>query len=96
MAERFSADRNAETAHLPVASPPTNHGHTPAAWTTVIMVLVGAVVASFAVVVALPWLFWVGLGVILVGVVVGWIMKIMGLGQPVPHTRPNDRGRSEA
>ncbi len=77
-------DRNAETAHLPVASPPTNHGNTTAAWVTVIVVLVGAVISSVGVVVARPWLFWAGLGVVLVGVVVGRVLKMLGFGQPGP------------
>ena len=93
MVDRLSSDRNAERAHLPVASPPTNHGHTPAAWTTVSLVLLGAVVASVAVAIALPWMFWAGLGVVVVGVVVGRIMKSLGLGQPALRSRPRDTER---
>lgn len=93
MADRFSPDRNVEVAHLPVASPPTNHGHTPAAWTTVVLVLIGSVIASFAVVLGLPWMFWTGLGVVVLGVVVGRIMKMLGLGQPVPKSRDDGRSR---
>jgi hypothetical protein len=81
MADR-SSDRNAELAHLPVASPPRNHGNTTAAWVTVTVVLLGAVVSSIAVVVARPWLFWVGLGVVVIGVVVGRVLKMLGFGQP--------------
>lgn len=79
-----SPDRNAERAYLPVAPPPTNHGHTTAAWVTVTVVLVGSVVASIAVVVALPWLFWVGMGIAVVGLVVGRVLKMLGFGQPSP------------
>jgi hypothetical protein len=71
-----------ERAHLPSAAPPTNHGHTTAAWVTVSLVIVGAVVASVAVLTALPWLFWVGIGVVVVAVVVGLVLKVLGLGQP--------------
>ncbi|MCU1432156.1 MAG: hypothetical protein JWP95_1261 [Actinotalea sp.] len=81
MADR-SNDSNAELAHLPVASPPRNHGHTTAAWVTVGMVLLGSTISSVAVVLARPWLFWAGLGVVLVGVVVGRVLKMLGFGQP--------------
>ena len=83
MADR-SNDSNAELAHLPIASPPRNHGHTTAAWVTVGMVLLGSTIASVAVVVARPWLFWVGLGVVVVGVVLGQVLKMLGFGQPAP------------
>ncbi|WP_149204426.1 HGxxPAAW family protein [Actinotalea subterranea] len=88
----MSADRPVEVTHLPVAPPPRNHGHTTAAWVTVTLVLVGAVTSSIAVVVALPWLFWAGLGVILVGLVAGRVLKMLGLGQP-DHPGRSDRSR---
>ena len=73
-----------ETARLPHEAPPTNHGRTIAAWVTVVVVLVGASVAAAAVVVALPWLFWVGLGLIVIGVVLGRVLRMLGFGQPAP------------
>jgi hypothetical protein len=57
-----------------------DHGHTPAAWTTVIIVFLGSCVSGAAVIVAQFWLFYVGLGVMLVGVIVGKVMQMMGLG----------------
>ena len=57
-----------------------NHGRTPAAWTTVAIMLLGSLVSAVAVLVAQPWLFFVGLGVIALGVVVGKLMSMMGLG----------------
>lgn len=89
-----SQDSNAERSHLPVASPPTNHGHTIAAWVTVIVVLLGAVVSSVAVVVALPWLFWTGLGVVLVGVILGRVLKTLGFGQPGRAAGPQGRAHA--
>lgn len=92
MGDRAS-DRNAELAHLPVASPPRNHGNTTAAWVTVGFVLLGSVIASAAVVAARPWLFWAGLGVVAVGVVVGRVLKMLGFGQPgtVPASKDESR-----
>lgn len=85
----------AEKVHLPSAAPPTNHGHTPAAWVTVTLVLVGAVVAAVAVLAALPWLFWVGIGVIAVAVAVGLVLKMLGLGQPGGPRRGSSAPRSQ-
>lgn len=74
-----------ERAALPPA-PPANHGNTRAAWVTVTVILVGALVAALAVMAALPWLFWVGLGIAVVGLVVGRVMRWLGLGQPSAPT----------
>ena len=58
-----------------------SHGHTPAAWTAVIIMLVGFTLGGFAVVIAAEWLFFVAVGVIALGGVVGKVMQLMGLGQ---------------
>lgn len=57
-----------------------DHGHTPAAWTGVIIAFVGFCVAGVFTVAAQPVGFWVGIGVILLGAAVGGIMRTMGLG----------------
>jgi hypothetical protein len=61
-----------------------DHGHTPAAWTAVTIILAGFVVGAFGVVFAQPWLAFVGAGIIVLGAIVGKIMQMMGLGKPVP------------
>jgi hypothetical protein len=66
-----------------------------AAWITVSLVIVGAVVASVAVLAALPWLFWVGIGVVVVAVVVGLVLKVLGLGQPGGPRRGSAAARSD-
>lgn len=63
------------------------HGHTPAAWTTVTIVLIGFVVGGVALIVAQPWLAFVGVGIVVLGGVVGKIMQMMGLGKPQPAAR---------
>lgn len=70
-----------ELASLPPSAPPRNHGHTIAAWTTTITVLVGALVSSVAMVAALVWLVWVGLGVAVLGLVLGKVLQLLGYGQ---------------
>jgi Family of unknown function (DUF6704) len=57
-----------------------NHGSTPAAWTAVIIVIVAFVVGGVGVLLAQPWLFWVGVGLIVVGIVAGKVMQMMGMG----------------
>ncbi|WP_377272128.1 HGxxPAAW family protein [Peterkaempfera sp. SMS 1(5)a] len=64
------------------------HGHTPAAWTGVIICFIGFIVAGMGVVAATPWLFWVGIGVTLAAGVVGKAMQMAGLGKrPVVAAR---------
>ena len=77
-----SPDRAAELAYLPPASPPTNHGHTVAAWVTVSLVLLGSVISALAVMGAFVWLFWAGMGVVVIGLVAGRVLKMLGFGQP--------------
>jgi len=73
--------KTTEIAYLPPAAPPTNHGHTVAAWTTMIGIMLGALVASIGVVIAAVWLFWVGMGVVAAALVVGVVLRNMGYGQ---------------
>ena len=72
---------SSEKAYLPKVAPPTNHGRTIAAWVTVSVVMFGGVVSAAGILAAKPWLFWVGLAVIGVGLVVGRLLKVLGLGQ---------------
>ncbi|MBU4335006.1 MAG: hypothetical protein KJ548_00395 [Actinobacteria bacterium] len=65
----------------PVGPPPANHGRTVAAWTTTWVVVAGGLIASIAVVAALTWMFWTGLGVCVLGVALGKVLSVAGLGQ---------------
>lgn len=75
------------------------HGHTAAAWTTVLLVLAGIFIGALAVVL-LNWpLFWIGgVGVIVLGLVVGKVMQMMGLGKSAeePPVGAPDGGPVEA
>ncbi|MGV9561582.1 HGxxPAAW family protein [Streptomyces sp. NPDC003480] len=59
-----------------------SHGHTPAAWTGVIIAFIGFCVAGAFTVMAQPVGFWAGLVIVVLGGVVGGVMRQMGLGQP--------------
>jgi hypothetical protein len=66
-----------------------DHGHTPAAWTGVTISFIGFCVGGTFVIAAQPAGFWGGMGLILLGPVVGFVMQMMGLGkdeQPLVRT----------
>ncbi|GAA3133027.1 HGxxPAAW family protein [Streptomyces rectiviolaceus] len=59
----------------------TSHGHTPAAWTGVIIAFIGFCVSGAFMVMANPMGFWAGMVIIAAGGVVGMVMRAAGLGQ---------------
>ncbi|MCJ1681194.1 hypothetical protein MTF65_28355 [Streptomyces sp. APSN-46.1] len=64
----------------------TSHGHTPAAWTGVIIAFIGFCVSGAFMVLANPIGFWIGLVVVALGGVVGMAMSAAGMGMPKhPH-----------
>jgi predicted Na+-dependent transporter len=65
-----------------------DHGHTPAAWTGVIISFVGFCAAGVFIVAADPVPFWISMGVVLLGPLVGGIMKSMGMGRKSQVTVP--------
>ncbi len=67
-----------------------NHGSTPAAWTLVVLVMIGFLVSCIALVAASEAMFFVGVGIIVVGLIVGKIMQMMRSDSAtVPETQPN-------
>jgi hypothetical protein len=61
-----------------------DHGSTPAAWTTVIVLLVGMTISGLALwFSAVAW-FWWGMGVCLLGAIVGKLMQSLGYGRSLP------------
>jgi hypothetical protein len=62
----------------PIADP--GHGHSPAAWTAVIIMLVGIAIGTFFFFLDMPIVVWVAAGIVVVGLVVGWIMSRAGYG----------------
>ena len=57
-----------------------HHGNTPAAWTAVTIVMIAFLVGGIGILVASPVVFWLGVALIVVGVVVGKVMQMMGMG----------------
>ncbi len=66
-----------------------DHGHTVAAWTCVGILMFASLVMSLAVVFALPWLFFVGIVLGVVGVVVGRLLQLAGYGKKFPVDSPS-------
>jgi hypothetical protein len=68
-----------------------SHGNTPAAWTAVTIMFVGFLIAGLALPFDVPWLFFVGIGVVVVGAVTGKVMQMMGMGSSGPNEDAHDQ-----
>jgi hypothetical protein len=64
------------------------HGNSPAAWTAVIIMLLGFTVGTVAFFLDLPWLVIASAVVVLVGALVGWILAKVGYGVRGPRYVP--------
>jgi hypothetical protein len=62
----------------PIGDP--GHGHSPAAWTAVIIMLGAITIGTLAYWFDLPWLVWISAGLVVVGALVGWGMAKAGYG----------------
>ena len=67
-----------------------HHGNTPAAWTGVVIILVGFAIGGIGLVVSSWLLFWIGVILWPVGAIVGKVMQRMGLGAET-HKAAADR-----
>jgi len=56
------------------------HGNSPAAWTCVIVMLIGALIASIAFVIANTPIFVAGAAIMVIGLLAGWAMRKAGYG----------------
>ena len=56
------------------------HGNSPAAWTAVVIMLVGFTVGTVAFFFDVPWVVWASAGLVVVGLLVGWGMSKAGYG----------------
>jgi hypothetical protein len=57
-----------------------SHGSTPAAWTGVILALLGFLTGGIGLVVGSWLVFWIGVGLVVAALVVAKIMQAAGLG----------------
>ena len=56
------------------------HGHSPAAWTAVTIMLVAITIGTIAFFFDTSWLVWASAALLLVGVLVGWLLARAGYG----------------
>jgi fatty acid desaturase len=80
MAHTASSQTQQDQTGTDIHAEPVGHGNSPAAWTCVLIMMVGAIVAAVAFIVANSPIFWGGIGIIIIGLIVGWIMRKVGYG----------------
>lgn len=56
------------------------HGNSPAAWVAVVIMLVAFTIGTVAFWFNLAWLVWASAGLVLVGLLVGWVLSKAGYG----------------
>lgn len=64
------------------------HGHSPAAWTAVVIMLVAVALGTLFFVLDMPILVWASVGLLIVGAIVGWVLKRAGWGVDGPKYTP--------
>ncbi|MFD1213311.1 HGxxPAAW family protein [Arthrobacter sp. GCM10027362] len=74
-----SQSQRDETA-ADIHAEPVGHGNSPAAWTCVLIMLVGSVAAGVGFVLASNAIFWGSIGIMVIGLIVGGIMRKAGYG----------------
>ncbi len=57
-----------------------HHGNTPAAWTAVVIVLLGFFLGGLGLVLGSMLMFWIGVALGPIGGIVGMVMSRMGMG----------------
>lgn len=82
-------ENSAET-HASIHDETIGHGNTPAAWTCVLIMMAGGLISSIGFIIASVLWFCIGLGVMVLGLIVGFILKKAGYG--VGGSKLSDNG----
>ncbi|MGK0715970.1 HGxxPAAW family protein [Leucobacter sp. W1153] len=64
------------------------HGDSPAAWTAVIVMLLGIAFGTVAFFLHQPLFVWISVGVVVLGAVLGWVLAKAGYGVKGPKFTP--------
>lgn len=64
------------------------HGDSPAAWTAVIVMLIAIAAGTVAFFLHQAWLVWICAGLVLVGLILGWVLAKAGYGVNGPKYSP--------
>ncbi|MGO1173515.1 MAG: HGxxPAAW family protein [Actinomycetaceae bacterium] len=84
-----SLEQHQEGYRLPVAAPPHNEGKTVAGWTFMAIVTLGVLVSCVGLVIDNQTVMWIaGPAVIVVGFIVGLVLRRSGKGQPAAPAAP--------
>lgn len=70
----------------PIGDP--GHGHSPAAWVAVVIMLVAVSFGTLFFFLDIPALVWASAGLLLVGAIVGWALAKAGYGVNGPKYTP--------
>lgn len=66
------------------------HGHSPAAWTAVVIMLIAVTLGTLFYWFDMPVLVWASAALLVVGALVGWIMAKAGYGAHGPKYSPKE------
>ena len=72
----------------PIADP--GHGHSPAAWIAVVIMLLGFATGTIFFCAELPVGVWVGVAVVVIGAISGWVLAKAGWGVKGPKYTPKE------
>ena len=64
------------------------HGHSPAAWTAVVIMLVAVTLGTVFFFFDMPVLVWASFGLLVAGAIVGWVLAKAGYGARGPKYSP--------
>lgn len=64
------------------------HGHSPAAWTAVVIMLVGFTIGTTAFFFEVAWIVWASAGLVLLGWIAGGVLAKLGYGVKGPRYSP--------
>ncbi len=64
------------------------HGHSPAAWTAVVIMLVGFTIGTIAFFFEVAWVVWASAALVLLGWITGGVLAKLGYGVKGPRYAP--------
>ena len=78
--DEIQVDEYGRILNDPTHDEAPSQGNSPAAWTLVAMILVGLMIAGIGSLASLWIVMWVGIGIAVLGVPVGFFMRLSGRG----------------
>lgn len=73
-------------AEIPAEMIDPGHGNSVAAWTAIMIMLIAITAGTVFFVLEMPLFVWLSAGLVVVGLLAGWLLKVMGFGvKPSAH-----------